>query len=717
MSLQLYKEAWGEIEFADSVINTRFPNNHHLFGTGWKIEYYKATDRKDKALMMSRKLINIENELNEPATFITMNDRQRLIRSLTEISDYESAIPVQQAIVTYCDTAKTKHYYNLLGEQYQQMALLYMGNQEFAKAEYWLGKADSILIRFMNYQELPQYIDNKYLQTALAVATKDADLYNTCIHEMERIAESDPNGITYEPAICMIKGVYEANNKRADSALENFFKYLSLTDKDRNIVLEDIAGCYLMKNMADSAYFYANMLVEEGRDYVAQNFENLNTREREIFWSRTSVPFKYLCRAIVEGGREELAGQLYNDVALYYKGLLLTAASSADYSRLLAISWNDVQRKLLKNEAAVEFIEVPNENADSVLYVALVLRNDSERPHLVKIGRESHLKEAIALGLSTTSMSERVWYPLREELKNVKTVWFSVDGVLHKLPIEHLPYKKNKLVDEIYQLNRLTSTRELVIHRSGEKASNAVLYGDLTYREPQEGLASDKETELVRSAATNPLRFTKDEVAVVSSSLRDRGVQCKLLEGVDGTKSSLLSLNHKSVSFLHMATHGYYYNVDSTITTRPDMSIAGGLSIPMMSQAERAMLRSGLVMSDSILSAYDVSHLKFKDLQLVTLSACGSGLGDIGTGEGVFGLQRAFKQAGAQSILMTLWDVDDYMTYRFMEHFYGKLACGLSKNKALISAQEMIRKTKINGIHDYNDPQFWAGYILLDAFD
>ena len=515
----------------------------------------------------------------------------------------------------------------------------------------------------------------------------------------------------------MIKGVYEANNKRADSALKNFFRYLSLTDKDRNIVLENIAGCYLMMNMADSAYVYANMLVEESRDYIARNFENLNTREREIFWNRMSVPFKYLCRAIVENGMNELTGQLYNDVALYYKGLLLTAASSDDYLRLLAISWNDVQRKLLKNEAAVEFIAVPNANADSVLYIALVLRSDSERPHLVKIGYESQVKEAIAQGLSNTSMSELVWYPLREELKHTKTVWFSVDGMLHKLPIEHLPYRKNKLVDEIYQLNRLTSTRELVIHRSGEKANNAILYGNLTYVEPHDSSTLYKEAELVRSAATNPLRFTKDEVAVISSSLGSRGIQCKLLEGMTGTKSSLLSLNNQSVSLLHMATHGYYYDADSAITIQPDISIAGGLSIPMMSQTERAMLRSGLVMSDSILSAYDVSHLKFKALQLVTLSACGSGLGDIGTGEGVFGLQRAFKQAGAQSILMTLWDVDDYMTYRFMEHFYGKLASGYSKNKALASAQKMIRKTKINGVHDYLNPHFWAGYILLDAFD
>lgn len=83
----------------------------------------------------------------------------------------------------------------------------------------------------------------------------------------------------------------------------------------------------------------------------------------------------------------------------------------------------------------------------------------------------------------------------------------------------------------------------------------------------------------------------------------------------------------------------------------------------------------------------------------------------------MFGLQRTFKQAGAKTILMTLWDVDDYMTYRFMEHFYNKVSSGSSMQKALKSAQKMVLNTKVNKKYVYRDPKYWAGYILLDAIN
>lgn len=120
------------------------------------------------------------------------------------------------------------------------------------------------------------------------------------------------------------------------------------------------------------------------------------------------------------------------------------------------------------------------------------------------------------------------------------------------------------------------------------------------------------------------------------------------------------------------------------------------------------MRRSGLIMSDQLISAEEISKLHFKDLQLIVLSACSSGLGDISDQEGVWGLQRAFKQAGAQSILMTLWDVDDYVTFLFMKSFYKHMTSGEAYIKALQNAQQEIKK-------HYPNEKEWAGFVLLDA--
>lgn len=723
MSLQLYEEAWGEIIFADSVINSHYPQNNHTYGAGWKNQYYNAIGRKDKALIMSKDIHKIYKHFDESSDFLRFNSLTGLINSLKGINDFENAIPLQQEIINLCDTSKNDfiQLYKLKGEQYTQMAYLYMGNYEYEKAKYWINKADSVLSvpNSWNYKILPQYYTNKEYQSLISIATNDDVQYNTAISEMEEIIASDTlKRFSFEPTLYMIKGIYEGMRKNWNRAKDSFLKQLEYNNIDQN-TLTNLSKCYYSLGMPDSAYFYVDTAVKDIRNYVEQNLENLSERERELFWDNQSQPFNILCNSIVKSGRVDLVGQLYDDVALFSKGLLLTASSSPDYIERLQINWHGVQRCLKKSEAAVEFIATPHEDVDSSLYVALVLRNNSEQPVMIKLGKGVEIKSAIKDGYTTSALSEIIWSPLKDELKDIKKVWFSVDGILHKIPIEYLPYNKKKNISDIYQLYRLTSTRELVIHNPNLIEENGVLYGDLTYTPSSYNSTSnnDSDEDLVRAASKRPLRYTRDEIKIVSTILKDKGIPCKIYNQDQGTRSSLLALNGLPISYLHLATHGYYYEIDTNKVEKLNIPSLLGFSMSNMSQAEKAMLRSGLVMSDSIVTAYDVSHLSFNDLRLVALSACGSGLGDIGRGEGVFGLQRAFKQAGAQSILMTLWDVDDYMTYCFMEHFYSRIFSGYSMQKALKSAQKMVRNTKVNGVYDFRDPKYWAGYILLDAFN
>ena len=117
---------------------------------------------------------------------------------------------------------------------------------------------------------------------------------------------------------------------------------------------------------------------------------------------------------------------------------------------------------------------------------------------------------------------------------------------------------------------------------------------------------------------------------------------------------------------------------------------------------------------DGILTAREVSRLDLTSISLVTLSACETALGKV-TGEGVFGLQRGFKKAGANSILMSLWKVDDEATCLLMTEFYKNwIGEGKSKHDALELAKQTVRSHKEKG---WNDPKYWAAFILLDALD
>ncbi len=137
---------------------------------------------------------------------------------------------------------------------------------------------------------------------------------------------------------------------------------------------------------------------------------------------------------------------------------------------------------------------------------------------------------------------------------------------------------------------------------------------------------------------------------------------------------------------------------------------------------ENALLRSGLVLAgyntfvhggsppeeadNGMLTALDVSGLNLLSTDLVVLSACETGLGDVQVGEGVFGLQRAFTLAGARTLVMSLWAVPDDATRLLMEDFYHRLLAGEGKADALRNAQQTLRHKP-----EYADPYYWGAFI------
>lgn len=113
---------------------------------------------------------------------------------------------------------------------------------------------------------------------------------------------------------------------------------------------------------------------------------------------------------------------------------------------------------------------------------------------------------------------------------------------------------------------------------------------------------------------------------------------------------------------------------------------------------------------DSEVSASEIAQMNLRTCDLVVLSACESGLGKLGQ-DGVYGLQRGFKNAGVNTLLMSLRTVNDAATAELMVQFYRNLMSGMSKRKALVEAQKDLR-TK-----GYTDAKYWASFILLDALD
>jgi CHAT domain-containing protein len=200
-----------------------------------------------------------------------------------------------------------------------------------------------------------------------------------------------------------------------------------------------------------------------------------------------------------------------------------------------------------------------------------------------------------------------------------------------------------------------------------------------------------------------PLAGTAEEARSIQSLFPDAA----LLTGRQASKAALKRLEAPSI--LHIATHGFF------LTEAAGPPGAGTRSIRANAKIENPLLRSGLALAGAnlnggsdggVLTALEASGLNLWGTKVVTLSACETGLGEVKHGEGVYGLRRAFFLAGAQTLVMSLWPVNDRVTRETMTAYYAGLKKGLGRGEALRQAQLAMLRRK-----DRQHPFYWAGFI------
>jgi CHAT domain-containing protein len=218
------------------------------------------------------------------------------------------------------------------------------------------------------------------------------------------------------------------------------------------------------------------------------------------------------------------------------------------------------------------------------------------------------------------------------------------------------------------------------------------------------------------------LAGTKTETERIVGSLSNRNIPHSFYTEHAGNEESFKSLSGKQTGVIHLATHGFFLpDAENKAVDEIVRQLGGNKDKPF----ENPLLRSGLILSgannqwrakeyvldenieDGILTADEISRLNLTKTKLVVLSACETGLGDVKNSEGVFGLQRAFKLAGVESLIMSLWKVPDEATAELMTTFYDEWLAGKNKQDAFKTAQQKVR-----GI--YKSPYYWAAFVMMD---
>ncbi len=429
----------------------------------------------------------------------------------------------------------------------------------------------------------------------------------------------------------------------------------------------------------------------------------------------------------------------------------------AQQKKNLSITWDQVQANLSNDEAAIEFVRFKSDIDSNYHYNALIIRKNDVNPILVHLCNEKQLEE-IGNKEGFSAYYPLVWAPLEAYLTGIKTIYYSPTGLLYTVPFHALYAQKDKgdvvsyikknskqiknfsseenaaFLSDKYTLHQLTSTRYLAIglkEKSKDKIPTSIaLVGAVNYDYlPTSTKTSLKSMDYASrgSNAIGPLPLlegTKTEVETINKTLFKNGWESVLIEWNEATEENIEKLeNQNSKGVLHFATHGFAFAEPKAM----DSTINKNSAKYYLSYNKDPLKRSGLILAggnwawigsdefkklnpdaeDGILTASSVSLLNLRKTKLVVLSACETGLGKIEGSEGVFGLKRAFKLAGVEQIIVSLWEVPDNETMELMTLFYD----ALSKTQNAIVSFEKAQKEMRNKYP--TRPDLWAGFVLV----
>ncbi|MDP6779459.1 MAG: CHAT domain-containing protein, partial [Candidatus Latescibacteria bacterium] len=394
--------------------------------------------------------------------------------------------------------------------------------------------------------------------------------------------------------------------------------------------------------------------------------------------------------------------------------------------------------------AAVPLLVDPGE-AEPIDKAVHAFRQKMERS-AVTIGRVGEAESERLLAERGRRLYDLVLAPLRASIGDAETIYLAPDGELNQIPFGVLQDEHGRYLSESYQLNYLSSGRDLLRLGPNRPPGSIVVVADPNYdlrrQEDDAGAPGDErpgpsEPESVprsadlRSSGWARLPGTRAEAEGISMTLSGLGID--LFAG-DGASEQVVK-ETRTPRVLHLATHGFFLEdqdrsdwLESAQSQR-GLVLDGVSGLPHLPQLalENPLLRSGLVFAganhlgkrpldegedDGILTALEVSGMNLWGTDLVVLSACETGLGEVRTGEGVFGLRRAFQLAGARTVVMSLWSVPDEETVTLMTDFYRRMNAGVGKARALQEASLALMRERREK-HGAAHPYYWGAFVSV----
>lgn len=593
----------------------------------------------------------------------------------------------------------------------------YKRNYEEAKSEY---NAARKLYKRSFSDEHPDYV--KVLTKLSKVAYMQEDAKATKDYIDEAIAAYNIYIQKYFPALSEREKAKFWNTIRPD------FEYFNTL-----AIRLQYSDPKVLQDMYNNALVTKSLLLNSS---IKMRQQILSSGDQELIDQYTEwLRKKELMTTVISMSQEQLTEnninpeQLSKEIEQLEKNLGTRSALFGESFKENSITWKEVQQSLKPNEVAIEMIRFryfDHTFTDSVLYAMLYVKNEPRSsPEVIILtnGKDlehkykNNYRNSIKFKVEDYFSYDAYWKPIADKVGSYSTIYLSADGVYNQLNLEAIPLGDGKYVLDNSNIILLSNTKDIYRKRSGttRKAASgnyAVMYGNPKYYLSYDDRQVDDQ---LRSSGFNTtvatLPGTQKEIEELTTLLAANGWEIEDYLEIMAQEDSVKKMMSPRV--FHIATHGFF-------TPTEEFQERAGLKAS--EEFNNPLLRCGLMLSGAgdlldktaynynlepgILTAYEAMNLNLDATDLVVLSACETGLGDVQIGEGVFGLQRAFMVAGAKNLVMSLFKVSDEATQQLMVKFYEKWINTGNMRQAFIDAKKEIR-------NEFKDPLYWGSFIMM----
>ena len=670
------------------------------------IKFYKGDDGKQVEKLMQESLQIMGNKLGKDNP-----QYAEILKNVAVLNISEKKYTIAFSSLTQAETIwRTKtgsksninaaSIYSLTGDVYYQL-------KNYKKAEEFYNKGKDLYNRFFSSNH-PEYV--KVLSKLAKVYYMEKD-YKRAKKNIEEALGNYENFIKqYFPALSerekakywnTIKGDFEFYNTLAFGQLEDF---------------RDLSGKVYNYQLLTKALLLSSSIKIRGRilnsnDEALKATYNLWVQKKEFLTNALSMSTQQLTDNAID------PAMLSNEVERLERELSEKSELFGQSFENKKITYENVQKSLGKNEVAVEMVRYRFFNhslTDSVMYVALYVKNDNSRPKVIQLPDGYRMetryfrfyRNSIINKLPETSSYKVFWEPIQKEIGQYATIYLSPDGVYNILNLEAISTPDGKYVIDNSNIVLVSNTKDLYLRKVKAKtagaSNNATMFGNPTFY-----LSASTEKTIAS------LPGTEKEVNELQDLLKQKG--WKTNEYVETSASEERVKEVDSPKIFHIATHGFY-------TEAVEAGDATKLTENEAQMTENPLLKTGLLLKGAgdvlnktkynyniesgILTAYEAMSLNLDKTDLVVLSACETGLGEISNGEGVYGLQRAFLVAGAKTLIMSMFKVDDEATQELILNFYKKWLTTNNLRQSFIDAKKELRVK-------YPEPIYWGAFMMI----